>query len=146
MPRPVSRALTAEQYREVFGWTIQRRDSRSYLALGRGMVAVSVPAALGPEVAFELKRRDSDGPVIATTGRDPRWLFLADPNEAVFTRDDLPTAVALLECPTVVPVPIESTPSDRPRWAERPNLTRRWLPTAASVLCAISCCLHRLEP
>lgn len=130
---------TASRYEELLGWTVNPSGGRALLALGRSLVAVLVPGQIAPEVADHLRELDADGPVLAVVGEDPHWVFLADPNGAVVSRDELPAGVVVLDCPSRISIPAVGMSVGGSRWVVPPNPHRRWLPTLAAVLCAVGC-------
>lgn len=107
------------------------------MSLGRGIVAVAVPAHLAPHVASELKRRDADGPAMAVSDFLPRWLYLAEHEGIVVDSDTLPAGVMVFDCPSTIQLPAVDTHVDQLRWVVPPDPQRRWLPTLAAVLCAV---------
>lgn len=132
---------TSTWYRKVFGWAAENTGGGTTLALGRNTVAVSVPAAMGPHVAAALRALDSAGPVVLTPTAPPAWLFLADPNGQVAGRDDVPSGVVVLDCPTRITIPSVDQPAAGTCWVIPPSPSRRWLPTLAAVICGLHC--HR---
>jgi len=116
---------------------VQRRDGRTTLALGEGIVAVAMPHALAREVVADLARSDALGPVLVMKVEQQQcWVFLADPNGVVASADLLPSGVVVLGCPARVPLPASDTISHDVSWAVPPDSCRRWLPTLAAILCA----------
>lgn len=136
-PRDVARCgWTTARYREIFGWVVENRGGRAALRLGHGMVAVAVPPERAPGIATHLHRAEADAPAVAVAGSRPYWFFLADANDSVVTTDELPSGIRVLTCVAAIPVPAEDIPCDGVRWVVPPDPSRRWLPTAAAVLCA----------
>lgn len=134
-----SRGWTAPRYEELLGWTVDPSGGRALLALGRSLVAVCVPPAIGPGVADHLRELGAEGPVLAVAGEVPHWVFLADPNGAVVSGDELPAGVVVLDCPSRISIPAVGLSVGGSRWVVPPNPHRRWLPTLAAVLCAVGC-------
>lgn len=134
----LSRPWTIEQYRCLLGWRVEVQDGRATLSLGAGIAAVAVKSTVAPDIMAALRRYDGSGPVLAVNGQPPCWLFFADPNGMIVARDDLPGDVALLECPRQIPIPTGDVPCDQSRWIVPPDTRRRWLPTVATILSAVT--------
>lgn len=127
-------AWTAALYRELLGWDVQHHAGRTTLSLGRGMVAVAVPASTAAAVATCLRQIDAAGPVLAVAEERPRWMFLADPNGYVTVHDDLPHEVTVIGSGQRIPIPVADAPSALLRWIIPPSNRRSWLPTIAAIL------------
>lgn len=136
--------LTHAQYHELFGWTIVDQRGVAYLILGNGMVAVSAPHGQARTAAALLRDQGAGGPVLQVGKKNPFWVFLADPNAAVFAADDLPPGVTLLSCPEPVPLPRAS--QDWSAWVIRPNVKSRWLPSLDAVIAAVRMASLRVVP
>lgn len=137
---PVTRfpgMLTAEQYRGSFGWTVDEREDGPHLVMAHGMAAVVMPPRHGAHAADLLRRDDARGPVLSVHGTVLSWVFLADQNDIVLCRGQLPLGVRLLGCPSAIPLPAPGSASVR--WVVPPRRNRRWLPTVSAVLNAVPC-------
>ncbi len=134
-----TQAWTASRYRSL-GWHVEYCDGDMWLVCGRGLVGVAVPERSAGGVTHALHDLGVEGPVIGVRGEARYWVFLADPNGLVISRRDLPAGVLVLGCPARIPLPASNAASNRARWMIPPHTHRRWLPTSAAVLCAISVC------
>lgn len=133
-----TRVWTSALYRKLFGWTTDVVNDQTMLALGCGIVAVTVPAAAGPAVVTHLRTHEVLGPTLALSGSGARWMFLADPNGFVAGR--LPNDADVLDCPMKIQLPDAETTFAKLRWVVPPDPVRRWLPTATAVLSVIDDC------
>lgn len=128
---------TPAGYSGLLGWATKQYHDRTFLVLHHGMAAVVVPPALASGAVELLQRDDVCGPVLSVSGDQPSWVFLADPNGLVVTREDLPVGVGVLSRPAQVPIPVVGSSSGHLRWCVSPTPSRRWLPTLDTVLCVV---------
>lgn len=126
-----SRALSAEQYRDLFGGQVEERAGRIVLNLGGGIVGLAMKPSMGRHVVHALRRHEVDGPMIEFAGSRPRWVFLADPNGAVISSAMLPPGTELIGYQATVPLPRSGRST---RWVIPPARDRRWLPTIDAVI------------
>jgi hypothetical protein len=129
-------AWTAARYRELFGWAAERRDGRTRLPLGNGIVAVVMPESVARPVANHLACIEACGPVVAEQAGPRLWAFLADPNGIVASQDLLPAGVCVLGCPNRLAIPAADSFLHELVWAVPPDPSRRWLPTLTAVISA----------
>jgi hypothetical protein len=132
-----SRRGRTGDYRNLFGWEVERRDGRMVLTLGHGLAALIVPASVAVDLAKYLERVDIRGPVFAVDGPRPHWVFLAEANEFIAAEEDLPSGVEILACGEQIPLPSAEAFSAGVRWIVAPDPLQRWLPTLAALLMGI---------
>lgn len=130
------RGWTAAQYRTAFGWDVEYRDGRTLLALGHGVVAVSVPAEIADAVSRRLRAMDAEGPAFAVERPPARRVFLADPNGFVTARLELRGA-RVLDCWQRITLPAVDARAGGLHWLIPPDARKRWLPTLAAVVRAV---------
>lgn len=131
------RGWSAARYRAVFGWDVEYRDGRTLLALGHGVVAVTVPEAIAAAVARRLRAMDAEGPVFAVEGPRSRRVFLADPNGFVTGHLELPGPARVLDCWQRIALPGADARAGGRHWIIPPDARQRWLPTLAAVVRAV---------
>lgn len=125
----------AQRFRAQLGWSVAATDTGVFLSLGNGMVGVIVPPAVASNVFDLLRRRGTVGPVLSVTNGRPCWIFLAESNGLIVSRDDLPPNVVVLSCPSRVRLP---TAAQGPiSWVRQPDPRDRWLPTLDAVVAAV---------
>lgn len=129
----------AEWYRERHCWPVLVVEGAVVLPLGRGVVALDVPAERAATVYKNLKHNDIRTPAVLTTEPEPRVVFLAEADDSVLGQFQMPWDVRYLTVPQALPLPLlaESKASDR-KWFCAPDPGRRWLPRASAVLAAVN--------
>lgn len=131
---------TATSYLKVMGWRTVANASQLRLPLFGGMVALSVPNNWGVRAWEYLRRIEQDGPTIFLPCDRRMLTFLADANDTVMIRDDMPEGAVLHRPPASILLPPSLIGTEVVRWLAPPNPARRWLPTAAGVLTALLNC------
>lgn len=127
---------TAEAYATLLGWPVRAEGQAVLLAMTCGLTALAIPRASAAEVTPLLKLRDSAGPVLALPLDTVQWVFLAEGNGLVPAQEHAPLGGRYLRPPTQIPLPPSVTPHGPVKWVIAPDLSRRWLPTLAAVICA----------
>jgi hypothetical protein len=132
-------------YRGQMGWDVGRDAGGPRLWLGEGIVAVLAPREQVAGIWGAYRRMDLPGPILLTLGERSTLVLLADSNDLVLAQDELPPSVHLLRAPSSVPLPLAGDGDDRCRWLLPPHPSRRWLPSAEAVVCAVQlACAPRL--
>lgn len=128
-------ALT--DYGRLMGWVVHRNENGLVLPLPAGWVAVHAPAGVGAAAYRHPLLRDACGPVLVLPESTRRSVFLAEVDDGVLAGESLPPGVGLFRSPHPLLLPPSTTEFGRVRWAVAPEPTRRWLPTATTVISAL---------
>lgn len=137
MESPLERS--AIWYRERCIWPVEVVGDALVLPLGRGIVALDVPADRVPKMQKRLATNDIRTPALLVTKPGPRVVFLAEADEAVLGQYQMPVDVRFLSVPRALRLPLMHTgTSDDRKWLWAPDPVHRWLPPAGAVLAAVN--------
>ncbi|WP_090105168.1 hypothetical protein [Lentzea jiangxiensis] len=120
------------------GWRTDADESGGRLLLGRGIVAIDVPASWAPAVRATLERVERCTPALLLATTEPRVVFLAEADTSVLGQFQLPVGARFLTAPTMLRLPLASTAEQGGTiWYCPPDPAHRWLFPAGAVLQAV---------
>lgn len=131
-------AALAHHYREVFGWQIEDDTEQGVVSvvLSGPCAAFSVPEQDIRRICRIVDQWGEPSPALRLPGVRPLWIVLADARDQVFDSDLLPPNVRALPVGSTLPLPPSITEHGPVRWVCEPDHSRRWMPSAATVLYA----------
>ena len=136
VPRSFSRS--AQWYSTMMGWRTEVDGAGVRLLLGRGIVAIDVPAAWATVVRATLERVERCTPALLLATAEPRVVFLADADTSVLGQFQLPDGAKFLTAPAVLHLPeLSTSDTSSAFWYCPPDPAHRWLFPAGAVLQAV---------
>ena len=126
-------------YGRLFGWSVQRRGAQSFLALEKGICAVTLPKLSAGPVIARLAATGCAGPaLVIPTRRGPHVAVLAEIDGLIPPRSALPEDVEVLAWGALLPLPVQARQDAAAEWLTAPDPRQRWLPGLDAVLAGIS--------
>ncbi|WP_346135978.1 hypothetical protein [Lentzea roselyniae] len=131
----------SDRYRHGFGWNTEVVGTVVQVHLCGAVAAFIVRPGDIAGVSRYIGEAGDPCVALRLPGRTPSIVVLVDARDHVAALDQLP--VGLFPFPTAKPLPLPPShlPEGNVEWLSRPDMARRWLPNAATLLAAV----HRLR-
>ncbi|MGK3203156.1 glycogen operon protein GlgX [Amycolatopsis sp. MEPSY49] len=127
------------RYDQLFGWSVRRRGVQSFLALERGICAVTLPKLSAGPVIARLAANGCAGPaLVIPMRRGPHVALLAEVDGLIPSRSELPEDAEVLAWGALLPLPDRARRDAAAEWLIAPDPRQRWLPSLDAVLAGIS--------
>lgn len=144
----------ADYYRHAFGWPVEVHDDVLGLRLTGGPTAFVVQPDDLARISRHIESTGDPYVALRLPGRGMAVAVLVDGRDHVTQLMPLPAGLIPLPPGSVLPLPPSVLPEGRVHWLSGPDVTRRWLPNAATLVAAVHAlrnttphrAMRRIEP
>lgn len=125
----------AQRYQQAFGWQVDVRGSQLLLQLDDVCTAFVLRHNEVERISRQIAEWGDPCPVLFLPEKPRKCIVLVDARDHLLALNLLPENVEMWAQP-LLPLPPSTHANGNVYWLRSPDWTRRWLPTAAAVLCA----------